>query len=148
MQSKLWSKGRMAGIKGQRNPSKHRRENQWTKGTAEVIRESEVFAFKVSKELYPRVKAEIEERGISKQAFVDDLLACYYGEDEGDTEGDSLENEGQRLELSPVLRDAIETSIEIKQAALRAEKKSKRPNQGLIEKWESQIEELEKLLRD
>jgi hypothetical protein len=142
----------MAGRKGQKNPSKHKRENQWTKGTAEVIREPEVFAFKVSKELYPRVKAEIEERGISKQQFVDGLLACYYDDDEGEAiEGDFVQNEGQRevkSELSPLVRDAIATSIEIKQAALRSEKKSKRPNQGLIEKWESQIEELENLLRD
>lgn len=138
----------MAGRKGQKNPSKHKRENQWTKGTAEVIRESEVFAFKVSKELYPRVKAEIEERGISKQAFVDDLLACYYGEDEGDTEGDSLENEGQRLELSPVLRDAIATSIQLKETAISREKKAKRPDEDAIARWQAEVEELENLLRD
>ena len=138
--------------KRQKNPSDHRRENQWTKGLVEQIREPEVFAFKVSKELYPRVKAEIEERGISKQRFVDDLLACYYGLNEGEeTEGDFVQNGEQReeiRELSPVVKDAILIAIAQKEAALRAEKKKKpsQQDQAQIARWEAQIEELEGFL--
>ena len=131
----------MVGKKGMRNPSKHRRKNGWTSGALEIVREKEVFAFKLSKELYPRVKAEIEERGISKQAFVDDLLACYYGDEDG---GDLPEIDVNH----PLVQDALRIALIQKQAALRAEKKKKpgQQDQAQIEKWEGEIESLEVLI--
>lgn len=132
----------MAGVKGQKNPSKHKRGNQWTTGQAETIREPEVFAFKVSKDLYPRVKQEIEEKGLSKQAFVDGLLAYYYS-DEPEQPEIFIESKG---EISALVRDAIATSIELKKAAISREKKAKRPDEEAIARWQAEVNELEAML--
>ncbi len=127
----------MVGKKGQKNPSKHRRKNEYTIGLKEPTRHPEVFPFKLPIELYPRVKAEIEENGLTKQAFCDRLLAHYYGNGE-----ESLE----KSELNDEVRDAVLTVLELKRAALSRERKAKRPNQEYIERLETAIAALENAL--
>jgi hypothetical protein len=60
--------------------------------------------------------------------------------------GEVGDSEPRSEELNPLVRDAIATSIEIKQAAMRAEMKNKRRDVALVEKWKSEIEQLERLL--
>lgn len=129
----------MAGIKGQKNPSKHRRLNRYSAGVVESVREPEVFAFKIKKDLYPVVKADLEEREISKQQLCDELLDYYYSPD-------SEEGRREKSGFPPVVRDAIATSVELKKAAIAREKKARKPDSDAIATWELQIEELEKFL--
>ncbi|HEY9600004.1 MAG TPA: hypothetical protein V6C85_00215 [Allocoleopsis sp.] len=49
-------------------------------------------------------------------------------------------------ELSPLVLDAINDSLEKKRIAIARERKAKPPNQKLIEEWEAEIEELERFL--
>lgn len=134
----------MAGIKGQKNPSKHKRLNRYSAGVVESVREPEVFAFKIKKDLYPVVKADLQERGISKQQLCDELLDSYYSDEV------ELEKTEQPVatvaELPESVRDAIATSIQLKEAAISREKKSRRPDEGAIAQWEVQIQELEQYL--
>ena len=48
--------------------------------------------------------------------------------------------------LPEVVKDAIATTLDLKQSALRAEQKKKKPNQDLIGQWQREIDELEAFL--
>ena len=91
------------------------------------------------------IKADMEARGLTKQQWCDEAVACLLGL--GDDEGEG-ENDEQLVGVDhPLIQDAIATSIGLKRAAIRTEqKKGKRQDQALIEKWQSEIEKLEVIL--
>jgi len=142
----------MAGKKGQKNPSRHKRKNRYSAGVVESVRAPEVFAFRVQKEYYDAVKADIEQRGLTKQQWCDEAVACMLGLDEEgeDNEPNDQQNHEQPPEdvavTHPLVRDAIALAIAQKQVALKAQLKGKRPDQALVETWEKEIKELEGFL--
>lgn len=124
-------------------PTQH--GNRYTAGVVTRERVDKVVAFKPKVEVADALFADMEARQMTATQWLDMAVAKLL------LEGDSELNEGQREEsgeLSPVLRDAIAIAIATKQAALRSEKKKKpgQRDQAQIEKWESQIEELEAYL--
>jgi hypothetical protein len=60
--------------------------------------------------------------------------------------GVELANPEETSIRNPLIQEAIETAIATKQAAIKAEQKKKRPEKKLIETWEKEIEELERLV--
>jgi hypothetical protein len=125
----------MVGVKG-RTGRHNNRSNQWIAG-AERSRTDEVFAFKPKLEVVEAIKTDMQERQLSKTEWLD--LAASRMIEQGTT---------AEIAVSEVLQDAIATSIGLKQAAIRAEKKkpANRRDQELINKWEAQVQELENLL--
>lgn len=117
--------------------------NRYTTGVVEKERVDRVVAFKPKIEIADALFADMEARKMTPTQWLDMVAEKVL------RGGDLVQNEERRVEtgeLSPVLRDAILIAIAQKEAALRAEKKQKRPDQAQIERWESQIEELEALL--
>ncbi len=119
----------MAGKKGKTGRHTNR-SNQWLAGTATRIRADEVFSFKPKIEVYDQVKKDIEAKGMTKSEWCDLVVERFF-------EDNQISH--------PLVQDAISDSIAQKQAALAKEKKSKRPDQELIDRWQGEIEELERL---
>lgn len=135
----------MAGVKGQANPSKHKRINGWVTGTQTVVRDVETISFRPLKGLGEKIKADMEARGIaSKQQWCDEAVACLLGLEEQEDSG----SESEVSISNPLVEDAIRQAIASKQAAIRAERKKKpsHQDQALIESWEKEVEELERFL--
>lgn len=119
-------------------PTQH--GNRYTAGVVGRERVDKVVAFKPRIEVADALFADMEQRQLTPTQWMDWAVEQVLSED------DSVLQEGQReevRELSPVLRDAIATSIELKKAAIAREKKSKRPDEEAIARWEAQIQELE-----
>jgi hypothetical protein len=125
----------MVGVAGKTGRHKNR-SNQWIAGK-ERLRTDEAFSFKPKLELINAIKADMEKRQISKTEWLD-LAANRMIEQDATAE----------IAISEVLQDAITTSIGLKQAAIRSEKKkpANRRDQALINKWEAEIEQLENFL--
>lgn len=107
----------MAGRKGQPNPSRHPRKNEYMIGLKEPTRNPEVFAFKLPVELHPIAKSEIEEKGLTKQQWCDLLVSSYYGsggDEVGDGEGGKSLTD---LDLEKLKEQALKTLKVGKQAA-------------------------------
>lgn len=122
-------------------PTQH--GNRYTAGVVTRERVDKVVAFKPKVEVADALFADMEARQMTATQWLDMAVAKLL------LEGDSELNEGQPQkvkELSPVLRDAIATSIQLKEAAISREKKAKRPDEEAIAKWQAEIEELETLL--
>lgn len=67
--------------------------------------------------------------------------------DSSEVQGDNAaETVTSTSELSPLVLDAINDSLEKKRIAIARERKLKKPDQNLIEQWEAEIEELERFL--
>lgn len=129
----------MAGVKG-KTGRHNNRSNQWMNGK-ERLRTDEAFSFKPKLDIVDAIKADMEQRQLSKTEWLD-LAASKMFELPNNTEA------AISLLISPVLRDAIATVIGLKQAAIRTEKKKKlnQRDQALIDKWEAEVQELESLL--
>lgn len=127
----------MTGVKGQKNPSQHKRKNGWVSGALEQFRAPETFAFRPLKEHIDRIKAEMSDKGLNKQQWCDTVVATYFEEQDRETENPAL---------NPLVQEAIKLAIATKEAAIRKEQKKKPPNQSLIEEWQREIEELESAL--
>jgi hypothetical protein len=137
----------MAGVKGQRNPSKHKRINGWLAGTQEVVRDPQTIAFRPKKGMGDRILADMEAKGLNKQQWCDEVVAAYLGEPQADDDFAQKDVQPEETSITnPLIQDAISQAITTKQAAIRAEQKKKRPDQKLIETWEKEIEELEELV--
>lgn len=128
----------MAGVKGQKNDSKHKRSNGWVTGTQEVVRDGRSITFKLKKELGDRAYAEMESEGLSKQSWCDRVIDFYYGD------GDSGPQEA--AVTHPLVTEAVVDFLEKKRIAIARERKLKKPDQKLIEQWEKEIDELEGFL--
>lgn len=124
----------MAGVKGQKNPSQHKRINGWSAGTQTAFRHPETFAFRPLKEYADLIKADMEDKGLSKQQWCDTVVAAYFEEQDEQAENPALNS---------LVQEAIKLAIATKQAAIRSEQKKKRHNQELIAAWQKEIEELE-----
>lgn len=131
----------MPGVKGQKNPSRHKRINGYVTGTQQAVRVSETIAFRPMREYADKIKEDMEAKGMSKQQWCDMLIGGYFGDPIEDAETSSVEAERTPLEL-----EAIAFFLENKRVALRRERKQKTPDKGLIEQWKKEIEELEAML--
>jgi hypothetical protein len=126
----------MAGKKGKTGIHTNR-SNQWLKGTTERSRTDEVFAFKPQLSVIQAIKADIEERQITKTQWLDMAVECQLG----------IKSDGVETGLNhPLIQEALSDSLEKKRIAIARERKQKRPNQKLIEVWEKEIKELESFL--
>ncbi|NEP02046.1 MAG: hypothetical protein F6K58_25990 [Symploca sp. SIO2E9] len=122
----------MSGVKGQKNPSKHKRLNRYSAGTVQPIRDPQTIAFRPLRGLSERIQADISSRGITKQAWCDEAVNL-------------MLNQDHNL-LSPLVLDAINLAIVQKEAAVAREKKQKHSDQALIEKWTKEVEQLKSIL--
>lgn len=129
----------MTGVKGKTGTHKNR-SNQWLAGTTARIRTDEVFSFKPKIEVIEAIKTDIEQRQISKTEWLDMAVESMLG---GQTPEETSERSAG---LPEVAREAIATSIQLKDAAIRREKKAKTPDKEAIAQWQAEIEELEALL--
>jgi hypothetical protein len=129
----------MVGVKGQKNPSTHKRSNGWVAGTKEIARESWIIGFRPEKGMGQLINADMEAKGLNKQQWCDVIVKKYFAPAE--------KVEVQRTSDS-LLREAIEIAIAFKQAAIRAERKKKasQRDQALIGKWTAEIDELKLIL--
>lgn len=129
----------MTGVRGKTGTHKNR-SNQWLSGSAARIRTDEVFSFKPRIEVIEVIKTDIEQRGISKTEWLDMAVESMLG---GQIPAETSEKSAG---LPEVAREAIATAIQLKDAAIRREKKAKKPNEEAIAKWQAEVEELEALL--
>lgn len=129
----------MTGVKGKTGTHRNR-SNQWLSGSASRIRTDEVFSFKPKIEVIEAIKSDIEQRGITKTEWLDMAVESMLG-------GEILEEtEEKSAGLPLVAREAISTAIQLKEAAIRREKKLKNPSEEAIAQWQAEIEQLEALL--
>jgi len=138
----------MTGVKGKTGTHKNR-SNQWLAGSASRIRTDEVFSFKPKIEVIEAVKSDIEQRGITKTEWLDMAVESMLSIEESTESGEKsagLPEIAREAISHGLVRDAIATAIQLKEAAISREKKAKRPDEGAIAKWQSEIEELEALL--
>lgn len=124
------------------------RSNQWLKGTATRERTDEVFAFKPKLTVIDAIHADLEQREISKTEWLDLAVECLLGIGESGEDGEEVEGEKlPEIGLNhSLVQEALSDSLEKKRIAIARERKQKRPDKGLIEQWEKEIEQLEGFL--
>lgn len=142
----------MPGTKGKTGRHTNR-SNQWLAGTAERQRTDEVFAFKPKLSVIEAVKSDLQEREISKTEWLDMAVESLLGiaassESEREVQP-HCRGDDELPEIGfnhPLVQEALSDSLEKKRIAIARERKQKRPDKGLIEQWEKEIEELEVIL--
>lgn len=134
----------MAGVKGKTGRHTNR-SNQWLKGTVERSRTDEVFAFKPKLGVYEAIKQDIEQREISKTEWLDMAVEAFLG-GTSNVAGEPDQAEEETSDINPLAQEAIAFFLESKRVAVARERKAKRPDKGLIEQWEKEIEQLESML--